>query len=226
MLREWSTLPDRMKNAEVKKYYDSLVQKKSSHILKRCFDIIMAGTGLVILVPLFIVVGVLIKSDTEGPVFFRQTRITRYYKEFRIFKFRTMTVKQKQSLEVTSANDSRITKTGKWLRKSKIDELPQLINVLLGDMSFVGTRPEVPRYVEFYTNEMYATLLMPAGITSTASVEYRNEEHILSNVQDVEAVYRDTVLPSKMKYNLKDVESFSVINDLVIIIKTMIAIIR
>ena len=174
-----------------------------------------------------LVIAVWIKLDSPGPVFFRQTRITQYGKEFRIFKFRTMVNNaDKMGSAVTVGNDSRITKVGKIIRKYRIDEFPQLFNVLLGDMSFVGTRPEVPKYVSAYSDEMYATLLLPAGITSKTSIEYKDEDLLLKNPDDIDFTYLNVILPEKMYWNLKGVSEFNVFSELVIMIQTAIAVLK
>ena len=163
-----------------------------------------------------------IKLDSKGGVFFRQVRVTKYGKEFRIFKFRTM-VNNAPSLgsAVTVKNDARITRVGHFIRKCRLDEIPQLLNVLTGDMTFVGTRPEVKKYVDAYSNEMMATLLMPAGITSIASIKFKDEEKLLDGASDVDKTYIDVVLPQKMKYNLEYIKDFSFIKDIIICVNTV-----
>ena len=182
-LRDWDDLPDFMRTEEVRPYYDNLKKHEKELYLKRAFDVVAASILLVILAPIMLVVAVWIKLDSPGPVFFRQTRITQYGKEFRIFKFRTMVNNaDKMGSAVTVGNDSRITKVGTIIRNYRIDEFPQLFNVLSGDMSFVGARPEVRKYVEAYTNEMFATLLLPAGITNEASIRFKDEGLILAKI--------------------------------------------
>lgn len=227
MLKKWDNLPEYMKNEDVKKYYDILKRKKISLLLKRVFDVIVSIAMLCILLPVFIIIGIMIKLDSKGPVMFRQVRVTKYGKEFKIFKFRTM-VNNAQSLgtQVTTQNDMRITRVGKKIRGCRLDELPQLINVLLGDMSFVGTRPEVVKYVNEYTPEMYATLLMPAGITSECSIEYKDEDTLLANAEDADKVYVNKILPDKMKYNLASIEKFSFFSDIKTMFKTVIAVFK
>ena len=191
-LRDWDDLPDFMRTKEVRPYYDIIKEHEKELYLKRAFDVVAASVLLVLLAPVMLVIAVWIKLDSPGPVFFRQTRITQYGKEFRIFKFRTMVNNaDKMGSAVTVGNDSRITKVGKIIRKYRIDEFPQLFNVLLGDMSFVGTRPEVPKYVSAYSDEMYATLLLPAGITSKTSIEYKDEDLLLKNPDDIDFTYRN-----------------------------------
>lgn len=226
-MRKWNELPEFMKNEEVKKYYNILQKKKASLMLKRIFDIIVSILMIILLSPVLIAVSIWIKLDSKGPVFYRQERITQYGQVFRIFKFRTMvTGADKIGTLVTTKNDSRITRVGKKIRKCRLDEIPQLFNILLGDMSFVGTRPEVKKYVDAYTDEMMATLLLPAGVTSLASIQYRDEDEILAKYVDeehsVDEVYVEKILPDKMKYNLKYLKSFSIVEDIVLCVKTVI----
>lgn len=227
MLRKWEDLPDYMRTEEVRPYYDSLKKKQMSLLLKRCFDLIVGIIVFIILSPIMIIFSIAIVIDSKGGVFFRQERVTQYGRKFRIFKFRTM-VANAESIgsQVTVQNDMRITRVGKLLRKTRLDEFPQLINVILGDMSFVGTRPEVTKYVERYTPEMYATLLLPAGITSIASIQYKDEDELLADADNVDDVYVNEVLPSKMKYNLSSITSFSFIGEIVTMIKTVFAIMK
>ena len=198
-MKSWNNLPKELQLEEVKPYYEVLRKKKISRFCIRIFDIIMSLFPLLILSIFFLIIAIIIKLTSKGPVFYRQVRITRYNKEFRIFKFRTMVqdADKKGSL-VTTKNDSRITGVGKFLRKTKLDELPQLINVLFGQMTFVGTRPEVKKYVDGYTNEMMATLLLPAGITSSASIKYKDEASLIEKAEDVDKVYIEKILPDKM----------------------------
>ena len=226
-LREWNELPEFMKNKEVKKYYNHLKKKKASLLLKRLFDVVMSTLMIIALSPVLAIIAVWIKMDSKGPVFYRQERITQYGKVFRIFKFRTMvTNADKIGTLVTTKNDSRITKVGEKIRKSRLDELPQLFNIWIGDMSFVGTRPEVKKYVDAYTEEMMATLLLPAGVTSLASINYRDEDEILDKYvneeHSVDEVYIEKVLPGKMKYNLEYLKTFSIIEDIILCVKTVI----
>lgn len=193
--------------------------------MKRLFDIAASFVLLIILSPFMLTIALLIKADSHGPVFFRQERVTQYGRTFRIFKFRTMVdgADRKGSL-VTVGNDSRITRMGQLLRKIRLDELPQLINVLTGDMTFVGTRPEVRKYVEAYTDEMNATLLLPAGITSRASIRYKDEDELLDGADDVDKVYTQEVLPGKMAYNLESIKGFSCISELATMFETVAAV--
>lgn len=222
MIKKWENLPDNMKIKDVKKYYDILKTKKSSLVLKRIFDLVVAITLLILILPVFIVISVAIKIDSKGPIMFRQVRVTQYGKHFRIFKFRTMVNNaDKMGTQVTTKNDIRVTEVGKVLRKLRLDELPQLLNIITGDMTFVGTRPEVLKYVEKYTDEMRATLLLPAGVTSKASIHYKDEEELLENAEDVDEIYINEILPEKMKYNLKNIEEFSLYNDIKIMFRTV-----
>lgn len=226
ILRSWDKLPEYMRNDKVKPYYELLKKRTGSLIMKRIFDIVMSLLLLVILFPVFLVVSIWIKLDSKGPVFFRQVRVTTYGKQFLIFKFRTMceNAEKKGSL-VTVGNDSRITKVGEKIRHCRLDEIPQLLNVLAGDMTFVGTRPEVVKYVNAYSDEMYATLLLPAGITSVASIQYKDEDEILSKAEDPDDAYIHEVLPDKMKYNLASIENFSFLNEIKTMANTLKAVI-
>lgn len=226
ILRKWENLPKEMQIPEVKEYYDLLSKKKFQLALKRLFDIVVSFTLLALLSPLFIILAIAIKLDSKGPVFYRQTRITQYGEEFRIFKFRSMVTDADKGSLLTVGGDSRITKTGKFIRKYKFDEFSQLIDVFRGTMTFVGTRPEVPKYVEKYTPEMMATLLLPAGITSEASVYYKNENELLDAAEDVEKTYLEVVLPDKMKYNLAAIRSFSFLDDIKVMILTALAVFK
>lgn len=218
ILKKWDDLPQNMRNEDVKKYYDFLEPKKFSLLFKRIFDLVVAIILLIILLPIFILISIAIKIDSKGPIMFRQVRITQYGEQFRIFKFRTMVNSaDKIGSQVTTKNDVRVTKVGKVIRKLRLDEIPQLLNIITGDMTFVGTRPEVMKYVEKYTEEMLATLLLPAGVTSEASIQYKDEEKLLESAEDADDTYINEVLPEKMEYNLNSIEKFSFINE----IKTM-----
>ena len=200
MLRDWNDLPDYMRNDAVRPYYESLKRKRLSLILKRGFDFAMSLFLLIFLSPVMIGLSIAIVADSKGGVFFRQERITQYGRKFRIHKFRTMVADAENiGSQVTTKNDMRVTKIGFKLRKYRLDELPQLIDILLGNMSFVGTRPETTRFVCRYTPEMYATLLLPAGVTSEASIKYKDEDKLLDVADNVEDVYMNKVLPGKMK---------------------------
>ena len=226
-MRKWNDLPKEMQVEQVKKYYEILQCHKGSFLAKRIFDIIVASLLVVILSPILLLLSILIKIDSPGPVMFRQVRVTTYGKPFRIFKFRTMVNNaDKIGTQVTTKGDSRVTRMGKMLRGCRLDELPQLFNVLKGEMSFVGTRPEVEKYVAHYTDEMKATLLMPAGITSRASIEYKDEERLLESAENADEVYIHQVLPEKMKYNLRAIEKFSFWDDIKTMFATVIAVIK
>ena len=227
MLKKFNDLPKFMQNDDVKKYYDILHKKRFGLFIKRVFDIVVSLILLIVFSPLFLIISLLIKVDSKGPVFYRQSRITRYGKEFRIFKFRTMIVgADKRGSLVTLKDDDRITRVGNKIRKIRLDELPQLLNVFIGDMSFVGTRPEVKKYVDCYSDEMRATLLMPAGITSDASIMYKDEDKViekyLKNGEKVDDIYVKRILPEKMKYNLDYIKKFNVFRDLKICINTVV----
>ena len=221
----------RFETEVVKKYRENIQKKKVSLFLKLFFDRVLALLMLIPLSPIILGIAIWIKLDSEGPVFYRQERITTYGRTFKIFKFRTM-VKDadKMGAAVTQQNDPRISKVGHKLRKVRLDELPQLINVLIGDMSFVGVRPEVAKYVDRYTDEMNATLLLPAGITSPASIEYKDEDEVIEKYKgsgrSIDDIYVEEILPDKMKYNLKYIKEFSVINDIKIMIRTALAVIK
>ncbi len=227
ILKKWEALPASMQTEAVKPYYDALKRKTLSLILKRLFDVVVSLFLLILLSPVFLVLSIMIKADSKGPVMFRQVRVTQYGKTFRIFKFRTMVTNAEQlGTQVTVGGDSRITKMGHRLRKCRLDELPQLLNILRGEMSFVGTRPEVEKYVARYTPEMMATLLLPAGVTSTASIEYKDEDELLANTDSPDEVYVQTILPEKMKYNLDAIIRFSFLGDLKTMVRTVTAVLK
>lgn len=214
-----------MKVPQVRKYYNILQRKWFSLAVKRAFDIVVSAIMLVLFSPLFLILAIAIKADSEGPVFFRQERVTQYAKRFRIFKFRTMVNNaDKMGSQVTVGNDKRITKVGSLIRKFRLDEICQLIDVFRGTMTFVGTRPEVPKYVEKYTPEMRATLLLPAGVTSQASICYKDEDKLLENAEDVDKVYVEKILPEKMKYNLAAIRDFNLISEFKTMIMTVLAV--
>lgn len=224
-IRAWEDLPDDMKNESVRKYYKILSKKRSSLVAKRIFDIIASILTLILLSPVFIIINIAIKVDSRGPVMFRQIRVTQYGKQFKIYKFRTM-IKNADKIgsQVTVKNDVRVTVVGKFLRKFRLDEIPQLFNIIAGDMSFVGTRPEVVKYVEKYTEEMRATFLLPAGVTSQASIKYKDEEQLLANADDADDIYIKIVLPEKMKFNLKSIEDFSFWGEFKTMFTTVVAV--
>lgn len=225
-LKQWDKLPEPMRVPEVRPYYEILRKKTFSLVFKRIFDVFASAVLLILLSPLFLILAIAIKADSPGPVFYRQVRVTQYGKEFRIFKFRTMVAgADRIGSQVTVSGDSRITRVGKVIRDCRLDEIGQLFNVLAGSMSFVGTRPEVPKYVEKYTPEMLATLLLPAGVTSEASIRYKDEAELLNAAEDVDAVYTEQVLPEKMEYNLMALQAFSLKNELRTMLRTVIAVV-
>ncbi len=225
MLKKWENLPDFMRVDEVRPYWEILNKKRVQLLLKRFFDFSVAIILLIILALPMLIVSILIKSEDHGPVLYRQERVTRYGKHFRIHKFRTMVVNaDKLGTTVTVGEDSRITKIGRKLRKYRIDEFPQLLDVIKGDMSFVGTRPEAVKYVEKYKPEYNATLLMPAGITSEASIRYKDEDKLLNAADDVDRVYVEDVLPEKMKWNLASILRFRLLGDLQTMVRTVLAV--
>jgi lipopolysaccharide/colanic/teichoic acid biosynthesis glycosyltransferase len=224
-LRKWEDLPAFMQCEEVREYYDILAKKKGALGLKRAFDVVVAVIMLIILAIPMLIIAVMIKIDSPGPVFYRQERVTTYGKRFRIHKFRTMVNNaDKIGSAVTVGGDARITKVGNRLRNLRIDEIPQLIDVLSGNMSFVGTRPEATKYVKQYSNEMNATLLLPAGITSEASIRYKDEAMLLDEADDVDKVYVEVVLPGKMQYNLQSIRHFSFFGDIATMFRTVFAV--
>lgn len=211
VLKEWEELPAFLRVEEVRPYYEVLKRKKTGLLGKRAFDVALSAVLCVALLPVFAVLSVLVAADSKGGVFYRQERVTQYGRRFRIFKFRTMKAgSDKAGPQVTVGEDKRITGSGRFLRKYRLDELPQLLNILRGDMTFVGTRPEVPRYVKEYTPEMRATLLLPAGVTSRASIHYKDEAELLAGSKDPDRAYVEEILPEKMKYNLESVKKFGV----------------
>lgn len=224
LIRKWESLPPEMQTDEVRKYYDILRKKNFSLFFKRVFDISVSALMLIVLSPLFLVLAIAIKIDSKGPVFYRQERVTQYGKHFRIFKFRSMVVNADKGSLVTVDHDSRITKVGKFIRKCRLDEICQLIDVFRGTMTFVGTRPEVPKYVEQYSPEMTATLLLPAGVTSLASVYYKDEAELLNAAEDTDKIYVEKILPAKMYYNLKAIEKFGFWRDIKTMFMTVFAV--
>ncbi len=226
-MKKWDALPPAMRTQAVRPYYEALRKKRVSLFFKRCFDLVAALILTILLAIPMLILAVAIKADSKGGVMFRQTRVTRYGREFRIFKFRTMvTDAEKLGSQVTTNQDSRVTRVGRVLRKVRLDELPQLLNVIKGEMTFVGTRPEVPRYAAHYTEEMMATLLLPAGITSETSILYKDEERLLSEAENADETYVEQVLPAKMKYNLAYLENYSFWKDIRIMIHTVLAVLR
>lgn len=229
MLRKWEELPTFMQTEEVRPYYEKLSRKWFSLFVKRIFDFAVSSVMLVILSPALLVLAVMIKKDSEGPVFYRQERITQYGRKFRIYKFRTMVINaDKIGSLVTVGEDPRITKIGKRLRGCRLDELPQLINIWKGEMTFVGTRPEVEKYVKKYKPEMMATLLLPAGVTSEASIQYKDEDKLLADVsgEDADRVYVEKILPEKMKWNLDEIKKFGFFREIGTMVKTVVAVMK
>lgn len=225
LVKKWEKLPEEMQTEEVKKYYDILRKKKFSLFCKRIFDIVVSFLILVVLSPLFLILALAIKIDSKGPVFYRQERITTYGKKFRIFKFRTMVQNaDKIGTHVTVKGDKRVTRVGSFIRKCRLDEVSQLIDVLRGTMTFVGTRPEAVKYVEKYTKEMMATLLLPAGVTSRASIYYKDEAELLDNAEDTDKTYVEEILPDKMYYNLQEIEKYGFWRDIKTMFMTVFAV--
>lgn len=222
-LVKWEALPEAMQTPQVREYYDILDKKRGSLFCKRMFDIVVSAVMLVLLSPVFLVLAVVIKLDSPGPVFYRQVRLTQYGKPFRIFKFRTMVQGADKGSQVTVGGDSRITRVGKVIRKCRLDEIGQLLDVFRGTMTFVGTRPEVPKYAVSYTPEMMATFLLPAGVTSLTSIYYKDEERLLNGAEDSDRVYVEKILPGKMRYNLEGIRSFGFFKDIKIMGMTFLA---
>ena len=225
ILKKWEDLPEQLRTDAVRPYYDILKKKQVGLAAKRLFDVVVSAVMLLILAPVFLVLAIAIKLDSEGPVFYRQVRVTQYGQQFRIFKFRSMVSNaDKIGTQVTVGNDSRITRVGKLIRKCRLDELCQLIDIFRGTMTFVGTRPEVPKYVAAYTPEMMATLLLPAGVTSLASIMYKDEDELLADAEDVDKTYIEKVLPGKMRYNLQAIELFGFWGDIKVMFMTVFAV--
>lgn len=224
-LRDWEDLPKGMQTKEVWRYYQILSRKRKSIAAKRVFDVALAIILLILLFPIMLIISIWIALDSKGGVFFHQIRVTAYGKKFYIHKFRTM-VKDtsRDESQVAANNDARVTRVGKLLRRSRLDEIPQLINVLNGDMSFVGTRPETIRYVKKYNREMSATLLLPAGITSEASICYKDEADLLNIADDLDAAYLSKILPAKMEYNLESIRRFSFLGEIRTLLRTVKAV--
>lgn len=223
-LVKWEKLPADMQTEEVREYYDVLRKKRFSLFWKRIFDIFVSAIMLIILSPLFLILAIAIKTDSKGPVFYRQERVTQYGKPFRIFKFRSMVQNADKGSQVTVDHDSRVTKVGKFIRKCRLDEICQLIDIFRGTMTFVGTRPEVPKYVNEYTPEMKATLLLPAGVTSLASIYYKDEAELLSGAEDTDKTYVEKILPAKMYYNLKEIKNYGFWRDIKTMFMTVFAV--
>ena len=221
---DWKDLPVLMQTEEVRPYYDLLRKKRAELFVKRAFDLVASLVMLVLLSPVFLLLAVAIKLDSPGPVFYRQERVTQYGLSFRIHKFRTMVQGADRGSQVTVNHDSRITRVGNLIRKFRLDEIAQLLDVLSGDMTFVGVRPESPRYVQAYTKEMMATLLLPAGVTNLTCIYYKDEAKLLDGVENPDMVYTERILPEKMYYNLKGIEQFSFWNDIKLMFMTAFAV--
>lgn len=219
-MRSWNKLPDYLKVNEIKPYYDLLKRKWFYRFLKRFFDIFASFMLLIVLFVPSLAIGFIIVCTSKGGPFFLQQRVGRYGKTFKIVKFRTMRKNSEGNQHITHKNDSRITKVGKFLRKTHLDEFPQLLNVIVGQMSFVGTRPEVEQFVDQYQKEWCATLLMRPGITSTASYSYDDEAKDLIE-GNADEMYLKIVLPKKMACNLEDILKANVFREIVIMLKTV-----
>lgn len=227
-MKKFCDLPERFQNDDCKKYYDILKKKRVSLALKRAFDFVCALIIFIVLLPINLIVALLVKCTSKGPVFFRQVRVGRYGKEFKIFKFRTMVQNaDKIGAQLTVGDrDPRITKVGYFLRKTRLDEFAQVINILLGQMSLIGARPEVPKYVDKYTDEMMATLLLAPGISGEASLRFKNENELLAQADDFEKCYIEEVLPEKMRINLEYLEKASIWYDIKLLCQTFIVIFK
>lgn len=226
-LRKWEELPEKMRTREVRRYYNIIVRHSGWFKVKRVMDICVSLVLLAILLIPMGIIALMIKTDSQGPVFFRQERVTQYGKIFKIYKFRTMVDNASQlGSQVTVNNDSRITRVGKLLRKYRLDEFPQLFNILAGDMTLVGTRPEVVKYVKEYSGEMYATLLLPAGLTSRTSIAYKDEDKLLKDAKDADKVYVNEILPVKMIYNLESLRRFGVREDMTVMWNTFVSVLK
>ena len=226
-LRKWEELPEKMRTREVRRYYNIIIRHSGWFKVKRVMGICVSLVLLAILLRPRGIIALMIKTDAQGPVFFRQERVTQYGKIFRIYKFRTMVDNASQlGSQVTVNNDARITRVGKLLRKYRLDEFPQLFNILAGDMTLVGTRPEVVKYVKEYSGEMYATLLLPAGLTSRTSIAYKDEDKLLKDANDADKVYVNEILPVKMKYNLESLRRFGVREDMTVMWNTFVSVLK
>ena len=225
LIKKWEKLPKELQIEEVRPYWEKLRKKNFSLFWKRVFDIVVSGLMLLILLPFFLILSLAIVIDSRGGVFYRQERVTQYGKHFRIFKFRSMVSgADKQGTLVTVNNDARITRVGKFIRKLRLDEVGQLIDIFRGTMTFVGTRPEVPKYVEQYKSEYLATLLLPAGVTSMASIMFKDEDKLLEGKEDTDKAYIEEVLPQKMKWNLSEIKKCGYWRDIKICFMTVFAV--
>ncbi len=223
-LLPWDALPPELQIPAVRKYYDILAKKRGTLLCKRILDVAAALVLLVVLAPVFLVLALAIKLESPGPVFYRQVRVTQYGRHFRIHKFRTMVQDADKQSQLTVAGDQRITRVGRWIRRCRLDEIPQLLDILAGDVTLVGVRPESPRYVAAYTEPMLATLLLPAGVTSLASIYYKDEAVLLDGAEDVDQVYVEKILPGKMYYNLKGMAHISLWGDIRVLFMTVLAV--
>lgn len=215
LIKKWEKLPPELQIKEVRPYWEILRKKNFSLFWKRVFDITVSGIVLLLILPFFLIIAIAIKIDSRGPVFYRQERVTQYGKRFRIFKFRSMvTGADKKGTLVTTNNDVRVTRVGKFIRKCKIDEMSQLIDIFRGTMTFIGTRPEVPKYVKQYKPEYMATLLLPAGVSSMASIIFKDENSMLKDAENTDEVYINDILPIKMKYNLSETKRYGYWRDI------------
>ncbi|CEP81797.1 sugar transferase [Paraclostridium sordellii] len=216
-----------LSNKELLNIKEELSKRKLRLAIKRIFDIVTSFIGLILLSPILIIIAVFIKLDSKGPVFFKQKRVGKNKQIFEIYKFRTMVIDaEKLGKQITVGNDNRITKIGKFIRKCKLDELPQLINVLKGEMSLVGPRPEVPKYVELYDVYQEQVLLVQPGITDYASIEFRNENELLGKSKNPEATYIDEIMPTKIELNLLYIKNISLLEDFKLIFNTILAILK
>lgn len=227
--KKWDELPEWLKTDAVRPYYEHLRKKRFSIALIKICDFLLAALLLLALSPLLLAVACVIKcAEPHDKILFLQKRVTQYGREFLICKFRTMKTAKKgtNGTELTVQNDHRVTKAGVFLRKFRLDELPQLFNILKGDMAFIGARPEVPRYTASYSAEMCATLLLPAGVSSTASIAFKDEALLLQSAGDAEETYTKKILPAKMRYNLEDIMGYGVLHNIKIIAKTIAAVLE
>lgn len=223
----YEDLPRQFRNEEIIPYYESLNKKRGTLFIKRIFDILASLILLLLLSPLMLILALLIFIDSPGPIFYRQTRISQYGRKFKILKFRTMVVgADKIGESITKWEDNRITSLGRIIRKLHIDEVPQFWNVLKGEMSFVGVRPEVPEFVAHYSKEMWATLLLPAGMLSRCSIIYKDENDLLEEAEDPVKTYIEEILPAKMKINLEEIRDISITNDIKIIFDSILSVFK
>lgn len=222
-MRKWEDLPKFMKVPEVKPYYDILQKHKTELVIKRIFDVIVGIILFILLLPVMGVIAIAIKVDSPGPIMYRQERVTTYGRIFKIHKFRSMVVDNDgRGSSVTVLGDKRITKVGKFIRRYRLDEISQLIDIIVGDMSFVGTRPEIMKYVEKYQPQFYATLLLPAGVTSEACIRYKDENTLLTETEDVDKIYIEKILPNKMVWNLDSIRRFQLKKEIATMVRTVL----